>query len=149
MKKTILIIVILTTLVIPTSFSAIAFEEHKSLYGPELEIGIFGASIVGLRRVGFVIHNGGDQSASDIQWVFTIYSIRGDEIDYRFSDTRATLRRNSAYQWATNEVNGFGLVRLSLTVTSLNAGEKTVSSMGLQIGPITISQPWILAWEYR
>lgn len=45
MKKTIILIFVLATLVIPASFSAIAYEEHKSMYGPELQIGIFGASI--------------------------------------------------------------------------------------------------------
>lgn len=124
------------------------FSNAKFVYGPELEIGIFGASIVGLRRVGFVIHNGGDQSASDVQWVFTIKSIGNGEIDYSYSDTRATLRRNSAIQFATNEVNGFGLVTLSLSVSSPNAGDKILSAKGFQIGPYTISRPWILAWDY-
>ena len=146
MKKTIILIFVLTTLIIPTSFSALAYEENKSMYGPELQIGIFGASIAGLRRTGFVISNTGDQSASEIQWVFTIKIIGNNEIDYRYSDTRATLRRNSAIQFLTNEVNGFGLVTLSLSVSSSNAGDHTLSVKGFQIGPYTISRPWILAW---
>lgn len=99
-----------------------------------------------MRRAGFVIHNSGDQSSADIQWVFSIKSIFSDEIDYSFSDARESLRRNSAIQFLTNEVHGFGLVTLSLSVSSSNAGDKTLSIKGFQIGPYTISRPWILAW---
>jgi hypothetical protein len=124
------------------------FPNAKSMVGPDLHLGIFGASMAGLRKAGFAISNTGDQTASDIQWVFTIKSIGNNEIDYRNSDTRATLRRNSAVFFTTNEVNGYGLVTLSLSVSSSNAGDHTLSVKGFQIGRYTISRPMILAWDY-
>ena len=46
----------------------------------------------------------------------------------------------------TNEVNGFGLVTISLSATSTNAGSSEDSIIGFQIGPYTISQPYVIAW---
>ena len=147
MKKTILFIIILATLVFPTSYLAIAYEENKSIDGPELQIGIFGASLAGgLRKTGFMIYNNGDEPIVDIQYVFSIKSSANNEINYSYSKEIEPLKFNSAYQFVTNEIHGFGMVTLSLIVSSSNAGDKNLSISAFQIGPYTISQPWILSW---
>jgi hypothetical protein len=147
MKKTILSIIVLATLLFPTSFLVIAYEENKSIDGPELQIGIFGASLAGgLRKTGFMIYNNGDEPILNIQYVFSIKSSANNEINYSYSKEIEPLKFNSAYQFVTNEVHGFGIVTLSLIVSSSNAGDKNLSISAFQIGPYTISQPWILSW---
>ena len=147
MKKTILFIIILATLVFPTSYLAIAYEENKSLEGPELQIGIFGASLAGgLRKTGFIIYNRGEEPILNIQYVFSIKGGTNSEIDYSYSKEIEPLKFNSAYQFLTNEIHGFGMVTLSLSVSSSNAGEKNLSISAFQIGSYTISRPWILSW---
>jgi len=147
MKKTILIIFAFMTLLIITSYTIIASEEKISIYGPELQIGIFGASIAGgLKRTGFVIYNNGNESIIDINWIYSIKSITNDNINYSYFNELELLENNSAYLFSTPDVNGFGLVTLSLNVSSSNAGNKTISIKGFQIGQYSISRPWILAW---
>ena len=69
-------------LFILTPFLVTAHEKNKSMNDPELHVGIFGASIAGgLRWTGFVIHNNGFQSISDIHWMYSIKSSTNDEID--------------------------------------------------------------------
>ena len=147
MKKTIISIIVLVTLVFPSSFLAIAYEENKSLEGPELQIGIFGASLAGgLRKTGFIIYNRGEEPILNIQYVFSIKGGTNSEIDYSYSKEIEPLKFNSAYQFLTNEIHGFGMVTLSLSVSSSNAGEKNLSISAFQIGSYTISRPWILSW---
>jgi hypothetical protein len=147
MKKTIVIIFVFATLFIPTLNTIIAHDEKISIFGPDLQIGIFGASIAGgLKRAGFVIYNSGNESILDINWIYSIKSITHDDINYSYFDELELLENNSAYLFSTPDVNGFGLVTLLLNVSSLNAGNKTISIKGFQIGPYTISRPWILAW---
>ena len=147
MKKIILLILVLAILVFPTSFSAIAYRENKFNEGPELHIGIFGASLAGgLRKTGFMIYNNGDEPILDIHYVFSIKDNSNDDIIYSYSKEIEPLKFNSAYQFVTNEVHGFGMVTLSLNVSSSNAGEKNLSIAAFQIGAYTISQPWIFSW---
>jgi len=147
LKKTLLLSTVVVILFILIPYLVTAREENISMDGPELQVGIFGASIAGgLRRTGFIIYNNGDQSISDIHWVYSIKSSANDEVDLSYSDELVSLENNSAYQFSTPDVNGFGLVTLSLSVSSSNAGDKTFSINGFQIGSFMISQPWILAW---
>ena len=147
MKKIILLIIVLAIFVFPTSFSAIGYEENKFNESPVLQIGIFGASLAGgFKKTGFIIYNKGDDPIVDIQYVFSIKGIENNEIDYIYSKEIEPLNFNSAYQFVTNEVHGFGKVTLSLSVSSSNAGDKNLSISAFQIGPYTISQPWIFSW---
>lgn len=147
MKKTILSIIVLATLVFPTSFLAIAYEENKPIDGAELQIGIFGASLSGgLKKTGFIIYNRGDEPILDIQYVFSIKDNTNNEIIYSYSKEIEPLKFNSAYQFVTNEVRGFGVVTLSLSVSSSNVGDKNLSIFAFQVGPYTLSRPWIFSW---
>jgi hypothetical protein len=147
MKKTILSIIVIATFVFPTSFLAIACEENKSIEDPELQIGIFGASLAGgLRKTGFIIYNKGEEPILNIKYVFSIKGGANGEINYSYSKEIEPLKFNSAYQFLTNDVHGFGRVTQSLSVSSSNAGEKNLSISAFQIGPYTISRPWILSW---
>ena len=147
MKKIILSIIVLAALVCPSSFLVIAYQENKSIDGPEIQIGIFGASLAGgLRKTGFIIYNKGNEPILNIQYVFLIKDNSNDDIIYSYSKEIEPLKFNSAYQFVTKEVHGFGMLTLSLSVSSSNAGEKNLSISAIQIGPYTVSWPWIFSW---
>lgn len=138
---------IMTFVIISLSLPLITAESTSNSFSPELQIGIFGASLAGgLRKTGFMIYNNGDEPILNIQYVFSIKSSANNEINYSYSKEIEPLKFNSAYQFVTNEVHGFGMVTLSLIVSSSNAGDKNLSISAFQIGPYTISQPWILSW---
>ena len=138
---------IITFVIISLSLPLITAENTSNSFSPELQIGIFGASLAGgLRKTGFMIYNNGDEPILNIQYVFSIKSSANNEINYSYSKEIEPLKFNSAYQFVTNEVHGFGMVTLSLIVSSSNAGDKNLSISAFQIGPYTISQPWILSW---
>jgi len=138
---------IITFVIISLSLPLITAENTSNNFSPELQIGIFGASLAGgLRKTGFMIYNNGDEPILNIQYVFSIKSSANNEINYSYSKEIEPLKFNSAYQFVTNEVHGFGMVTLSLSVSSSNAGDKDLSISAFQIGPYTISRPWILSW---
>ena len=137
---------IITFVIISLSLPLITAENTSNNFSPELQIGIFGASLAGgLRKTGFMIYNNGDEPILNIQYVFSIKSSANNEINYSYSKEIEPLKFNSAYQFVTNEVHGFGMMTLSLSVSS-NAGDKNLSISAFQIGPYTISRPWILSW---
>ncbi len=147
MKKTILLVIFLTILIFPNSFSTVANEDNKFNNAPELQIGIFGASLAGgLKKTGFIIYNIGDEPIMDIQYIFSIKSNENNQIDYSYSKEIEPLNFNSAYQFKTNKIHGFGIMTISLSVSSSNAGDKNLSINAIQIGPYTITRPWILSW---
>ena len=146
MKKIIVLIIILAMLVIPPSFSAIAIQENKSIVGPELHVGVFGASILMPRRAGFIISNNGNATILDIHWTFSIKSVSNDEINISYAGEFESLGVYDGYMYTIPNVNGFGFVTLSIISTSLNAGEATETIYGFQIGRFILSKTYLLAW---
>lgn len=115
---------------------------------PELNIGIFGASLFGgLRRVGFIIYNYGEETVYDIEWTFTVTGESDDSIDVYHTDIVEELGFNWAHQFSTPEITGSGPVTLTLTVNSENAEEVTKTIQGYQLGPFTLSKTWNQAWR--
>jgi len=115
--------------------------------GPELQVGVFGGSIsTGFRRVGGVIYNNGDESVYDIAYTLSIKGGYDNSIDIIKSGNYGELIPTQSLIPLTNEVHGFGLVTISLSATSTNAGSSEDSIIGFQIGPYTISQPYVIAW---
>ena len=140
MKKIIGITLILTLFFIFTSVTPCVAD-------PEMKVGVFGASIIGgFHRVGGLIYNDGTYPIYNVNYTFTITGGNDDSIDLSLSKTLDSLSHNEAHQITTNEVYGFGPIIITMRVTSLNAGDTTVSVNGFQLGPYTLSQPWILVW---
>lgn len=120
---------------------------EKTIEDPVLHVGVFGASMLGgLRSAGFILANYGDESIKDIQWVFSIKGVSNNEIDVTYSGEFGSLDYNQGYQYTTSYVKGFGLVTVSITATSSNAGESTETMNGFQIGPYTLGRSLISAW---
>jgi hypothetical protein len=116
----------------------------------DLKVGVFGASMFGLRQAGGIIWNDGDETIKDVQYTFTVKGGSDDSINIKESGVAidGNIEVNQAYSISTSEARGFGPVTLTMTVTSSNAGEVTASSKGFQIGSYTISKTYFMAWFY-
>lgn len=146
MKKTRILAVVSAILCMSISFIAIASEEKESTNGSEMHVGVFGASFALPRRAGFIISNDGDTPILDIHWTFSIKSLSNDYTDISFEDELESLDYNDGFVFLTSTMNGFGLVTLSITATSSNAGEVTETLYGIQIGNIILSNTYFLSW---
>lgn len=120
----------------------------------EIHARVFGASVLsGLKSVGFIIinsagSNGNDAVIEDISYTFTVKSIEDESINVSYTGEIESLEYNEGKQFSTNEISGNGLVELSITVISTNAGEVTDTLKGYQIGPITLSRPLLFAFGF-
>jgi hypothetical protein len=147
MKNIKLLTIFLVILSILSSFTVVATKEKGPTFGPELKVGVFGASLLGLRKSGFFIYNGGDEPINDIYYTFTFKSVFSDNINFSFSNELDLLKVNSAYvELYPNPGPGFGFVTLSIIVTSSNAGNATDSAYGFHNRYIIISKNYLLAW---
>ena len=124
------------------TLSVTADQEH------ELTVGLYGGSIMtGLRSAGGVIFNDNeDYVVYDIHYTLSISGGFDNSIDITIPGNKEELLPNWAILQSINDAYGFGPVTMSITVTSSNAGEVTETIKGFQIGPYTISQPYVLAW---
>ena len=143
MKNTIL--TLFFTFLIVFSFCSLNISANEL---DDFHVGVFGASLLtGLRQTGGVINNNNyDESVYDISFKFSIVGLFDKSIDYVYSDFLNELEPNQAYLFSTRSINGFGPVIISLNASTSNAGFAEESIMGLQIGSITISKTYMLAW---
>ena len=147
LNKIKILTIILIILFISTSYTVTATKEKKSINETVLQVGVFGASLLGLRQTGFIINNNGDEPINDIQYSFSVKSISNNNINFSYSGNLDPLKVNSVYlNTFRNQDSSFGLVIISISVTSSNAGEATETTYGFQIGHIIISKTYLLAW---
>ena len=138
--------IILAFICISTTYTVTAVKE-ESTNEPILQIGVFGASLLGLRHTGFFINNNGDEQINNINYTFEIKINSNDSISFIYSDDIDSLKVNSVYLITfPNQDSHLGLVTLTLTVTSSNAGEVTETINGFQIGPFIIAKTYVLSW---
>ena len=146
-KKIIVFGSFLVILSILTSFTVIAAKEKELISGYELKVGVFGASLLGPRRCGFIIYNNGDEPINNIHYTYTIKSVFNDNINFSFSNELDSLKVNSVYMHTyPNPGPGYGFVTLSIIVTTSNAGEATDSAYGFHYRYSILSKNFILAW---
>lgn len=138
--------IIIALICISTSYTVTATKEEPT-NEPVIQVGVFGASLLGLRQTGFFINNNGDEPINNIHYTFKVKSNSNDTMNFIYSDDIDPLKVNSVYVITfPNQDSHFGLVTLSLTVTSSNAGEATETINGFQIGPFIIAKTYFLAW---
>ena len=143
MKKLIGIFVCILLIAISVCTLSVSADSES-----ELRVGVFGASIMALRQAGGIIWNDGLDTIRDVQYTFTIRGGSDNSINITISGDAGDgdMEVNQAYSIPTNKAKGFGLVTLTMTATSSNADEATVTSKGFQIGPYTISKTYLMAW---
>ena len=149
MKNIKFLTIFLVIISILSSFTVIATKEKGPTVGPELKVGVFGASLLGLRKSGFFIYNGGDEPINDIHYTFTFKSVFSDNINFSLSNDLDLLKVNSASAYVKlypNPGPGFGFVTLSIIVTTSNAGNATDSAYGFHNRYMIISKNYLLAW---
>ena len=114
----------------------------------KLRVGVFGASMLALRKAGGIIWNDGLDTIRDVQYTFTIRGRYDNSIDITISGDAGDgdMEVNQVYSISTNKAKGFGPVTLTMTATSSNADEATATSQGFQIGSYTISKTYLMAW---
>ena len=140
MKKKIIGIFVCMLLLIPVLSMSVVADP-----GAKLNIQIFGGLpfFFGLRNVGGAIGNIGDDIAHNVSYNFTMKGGFNDLIDYSFEDYFGNIPPNGSVGIATDAVNGFGLVTITLSATSSNAGNVTKTRKGFQIGYFT----WVpMSW---
>jgi len=140
MKKKIVGILVCMLLVISV-FSITAIADP----GAKLENKIFGGFplIFGIRNVGGTIVNTGDAIAHNVSFNFTVIGGSNGSIDYTYADYWGDLSPNGSLGIVTDAVQGFGLVTLSLSASSSNAGNLTETAKGFQLGYFT----WVpMSW---
>lgn len=153
MKRKLIVFGCLLLLTISLVLPGCANEASEVYADAEIHARVFGASVLsGLKSVGFVIintgSNGNDVVIENISYMFTVKSIEDDGIDVLYTGEIESLEYNEGHQFSTNGINGNGLVELSITVTSSNAGEVTDTLKGYQIGPFTLSRPLLFAFGF-
>ena len=140
MKKKIVVILASMLLFIPVlSMSVVADPSAK------LDIQIFGGLplLFGIRNVGGAIVNTGGDIAHNVSINFTVTGGSNGLIDYSYSDYWGDIPPNGSVAIATDAVQGFGLVTLTLSASSSNAGNVTETKKGFQIGYFT----WVpMSW---
>ena len=103
----------------------------------------------GIRQVGFSLRNSGgnpiDETIEDITLTFTVQSITENHIDFSYSKAITSLAYNQGYQFLTNAISGYGPVELTLTASSTNTEEISKTIKGYQLGPVTLSQSFLLS----
>ena len=98
---------------------------------------------LGIRNVGGAIVNTGDAIAHNVSFNFTVTGGSNGLIDYTYADYWGDLLPNGSLGIATDAVQGFGLVTLTLSASSSNAGNVTETAKGFQLGYFT----WVpMSW---
>jgi hypothetical protein len=138
--------IILALICFSTTYNVTAVKE-ESTNEPVLQVGVFGASLLGLRHTGFFINNNGDEQINNINYTFEVKSNSNDSMSFVYSDDIDSLKVNSVFLITfPNQDSHLGLVTLSLTVNSSNAGEATETINGFQIGSFILAKTYVLSW---
>ena len=128
--------------------SVISAQTEESLETEEsLHVGVFGSSmLIGLRRVGCLITNPGEDTLNDVHWMFTVRDVNSDIFLFAYDDYAEVLDPSMSIIFSTDQVNDIGFVEITATVNCSQTGEITDSKMMFQLGPFFIGPPFLLAY---
>jgi hypothetical protein len=128
--------------------SVISAQAEESLENEEsLHVGVFGSSmLIGLRRVGCLITNPGENTLHDVHWVFSIREVDSDVLIFTYDEYAEELDPSMSIIFSTDQVNDIGFVEITATVNCSQTGEITDSKMMFQLGPFFIGSPFLLAY---
>jgi len=148
MKRKIIVGLICVIVVSVGVSSVLSAQIEESLETEEsLHVGVFGSSmLIGLRRVGCLITNPGENTLHDVHWVFSIKEADSDDVLFTYDDYTETLDPSMSIIFSTGQVNDIGFVEITATVNCSQTGEITDSKMMLQLGPFFIGPTFFLAY---
>ncbi len=142
MKSKLIKSMVFMLLIVPT-FSFITVADS----GPELKIHITGSLPLPLfsKVVGGVIGNFGDAPAYNISYIMTVKGGIGDTIDETNQGYEKEILPGNALGVGMSNIYGFGLVIITIIVSTSNAGTVSATAKGFQIGGFTwVPLSWIL-----
>jgi hypothetical protein len=105
--------------------------------------------LTGLRQTGGVVINNKNETIYNIAYTFSVIGNNETFLDYVDHGFIDELGVNSAFLFSTphaTSVNGFGPVIISLNASLTSGFYIEKSTSGFQLGPFTLSKPYILAW---
>ena len=144
-----IIISIICIIVVAVGFSTmipVQAKEHLEA-ADSLNVSVFGSSVlIGLRRVGCVITNPGENMLNDVNWMFTVKERDSDIILYYHDDYAETMGPELSIIFSVDLGNDFGLVEITATANCSQTGEVTDAKMMLHLGPFFIGPPFILSY---
>ena len=144
-----IIVCMVCSIVLSISISSIipAKPEERLETEESLHVGVFGSSLlIGVRRVGCLITNSGEDELYDVHWMFMIKDIKKDLFIFAYDDYIETLEREISIVFSTIQFNNKGFVEITATVNCSQTGEVTDSKTMLQLGSFFIGPPFILAY---
>lgn len=140
-----MICLIVVSLLLPSVISAKPMEDLGA--EESLHVGVFGSSmLVGLRRVGCVITNPGENVLHNVHWMFTIKDVDMDIFIFAYDDYVETLDPQISFIFSIDQLNDIGFVEITATANCSQTGEVTESKIMLQLGPFFIGPPFLFAY---
>jgi len=149
-KKIITILIIMLFLSI--SISSVAYAEKKKTVIPSEEIYIspFGSSIlIGVRRVGLVMTNIGENTYSDVSWTFTATRTEDNEIVYSHTGIAEDLPPDLSTIFSVHLPNDIGYLKLTATATCSELENELSNAITVfQIGPVCIGRSFFFCTPF-
>jgi hypothetical protein len=149
MIKQKIIVCMICLIVTSLSLSSVIPAKPEEDLGTEesLHVGLFGSSLlVGLRRVGCVITNPGEDALHNVHWMFTIKDVDMDIFIFAYDDYVETLDPQISFIFSIDQLNDIGFVEITATANCFQTGEVTESKIMLQLGPFFIGPPFLFAY---
>ena len=149
-EKMISTLIIMLFLSISISLVAYAEKEKTIIPSEEIHIASFGSSIlIGVRRVGFVMTNIGENTYSDISWTFTATRTEDNEIVYSHTDITEDFPPDLSTIFSVHLPNDIGYLKLTATATCTELENELSNTITVfQIGPVCIGRSFVFSTPF-
>jgi hypothetical protein len=149
MKEKLISIMVITLFLI-LSVSSIAYAEKQTTPSEELHIASFGSSLlIGIRRVGFVMSNTGENTLHDVSWTFTVTRSETNEIIFTDQDTVEEFTPDLSTIFSVHLPNDVGYLDLTATATCSELESETSDTLTVfQLGPFCIGRTFLFSTPY-
>jgi len=147
-----IVTLLMIMLFLSLSISSVAFAEKEKDIMPSEEIHIspFGSSmLIGIRRVGFVMTNIGEDTYSDVSWTFTATRIENHEIVYSHSDITEDFPPELSTIFSVHLNNDIGYLEITASATCDDfENEHSDTITVFQIGPVCIGKTFLFSMPF-
>lgn len=139
-------------LFLSTFVSSLAYAETKTetSSSDEIHIATFGSSIlIGIRRVGFVMTNIGENKFNDVSWTFTATRTEDNEIVYLHSDIAEDFPPDLSTIFSVHLPNDIGYLELTATATCSELENELSNTITVfQLGPICMGRSFLFCTPF-
>ena len=149
-EKLITFFVIILFLTISISSVASAETEKEMITNEDLHIAAFGSSmLIGIRRVGFVLNNIGEQTLTDVSWSFTVTSTDSEEVIFSDDDIIEEFSPDMSTIFSVNLHNDVGFIKLTATASCSEIESEVTNTLTVfQLGPIYLGRTFFFSIPY-